>query len=725
MPTAPAAILAPPRRRTGQIPVKPPCASALLHEQQRISALHEGFVRRTALVRRLADARDASLALIVAPAGYGKSSLLRDWAEHDEREFVWLGFDESDQDPVTVIRSLGGRDRSFVVVLDDAHLVAADVLRDLVLAVLKELPAGSLLALASRKEPALPTGRLRAHRSLVEVRTQDLAMTPAEAAVLLGRAGLELDRSAVQTLARRTEGWPAALYLAALSLREQPDADAGLTGFAGDDHLLCEYFRDEFLAELQPELTRFLIRTSVLERLSGPVCDAVLRGTGSARTLSQLARNNLLLRPLDQAHEHYRWHGLFRDALRAELRRAEPHTEARLQLRASAWHTRNGDVDRAIDHAVAAGDVDRTGDLLWANIVGYVNQGRNDLVHRWLSSFTRDQIADYAPLALAAAHSRLTMGDVAQAQHWALAAGGAHERGRASEGTESLATGITIIEALAPRTGAITMGAAAARAYETEPDDSPWRPICCLLRGTAEYLTGDRVAARELLDEGAQLGDVAAPSITSLCLAQLVVIAIEQEDWDTAAELADRAGGVVQRHGLSEYPISALAFAACAAARARQGRADEAKRDLRHGADLLAILGDHLAWYGAEARILLARASLWLADIVGARTLLAEASRFARRSPDVVIFEQWFDEAWAHIDTMAETALAGPSSLSIAELRILRFLPSHRSFREIAEQLGVSANTVKTQAHAIYRKLDAASRSEAVRRASDAGLLGP
>ena len=165
-------------------------------------------------------------------------------------------------------------------------------------------------------------------------------------------------------------------------------------------------------------------------------------------------------------------------------------------------------------------------------------------------------------------------------------------------------------------------------------------------------------------------------------------------------------------------------YAASAAVRAHQGRVDQAKHDLRLGVELLAALGDFIPWYGAEARILLAHASLWLADVVGARALLAEASRLARKTPDAVIFSTWFDRAWAYMDTLAESSLSGPSSLTIAELRILRFLPSHRSFREIARQLGVSANTVKTQAHAVYRKLGAASRSEAVARASEAGLLG-
>jgi LuxR family maltose regulon positive regulatory protein len=268
------------------------------------------------------------------------------------------------------------------------------------------------------------------------------------------------------------------------------------------------------------------------------------------------------------------------------------------------------------------------------------------------------------------------------------------------------------------------MEGAAARACELASPDSPWRPVCLFLRGTSAHLAGDRAGAARILEEAADLGAATAPGVTSLSLAQAGMIAIEEQDWETAAELTDRAASVIEEHGLAECPISALAFAAAAAVRAHHGRVDEAKRDLRSGIDLLTELGDFIPWYGAEARILLGHASLWLADVVGARTLLAEASRLARRTPGAVIFARWFDDAWAQMDALAETSLAGPSSLTIAELRILRFLPSHRSFREIAAQLGVSANTVKTQAHAVYRKLGAASRSEAVMRASDAGLLG-
>ncbi len=690
----------------------------------------KGLVRRAALVRRLSRERDATLAVIIAPPGYGKSSLLCEWAEHDERQFVWLtpaSLEVGDAEATTraiLADAATEGERGVVVVLDDAHVGSPDAVRDTLDALLEDMPAGSMVAVGSRTEPPLPLGRLRARRTLIEVRVEDLAMIPAEASILVRQAGLELDFTAVQSLVARTEGWPAGLYLSALSLRKQVDVSGALSRLRGDDHCLAEYFRDEVLSTLQPDLTEFAVGTSVLDELSGPICDAVLERSGSGRVLARLERANALLRPLDSAHERYRWHGLFRDALGAELRRTAPELVHTLHERASFWYEAHGDVDRAIAHAVDAHDAMRTGDLLWASIVAYVAQGRNEIVQAWLASFTRDELAGHAPLALAAAHSFLAAGRAAEARHLGAAAAASVERCPDSGEAGALTAGLASLDAIVGREGAAGMEEAAARACDHASRDSPWRPVCLFLHGTATHLTGDHEGAARMLEEAADLGAATAPSVTSLSLAQAAMIAIEQQDWETAAELTDRAGKVIEVHGLADYPLSALAFAAAAASRAHHGRVDEAKRDLRNAVDLLTQLDDFVPWYGAEARILLAHASLWLADVIGARTLLAEASRLARRTPGAVIFERWFDEAWAHMDAVAETSLAGPSSLTIAELRILRFLPSHRSFREIAAQLGVSANTVKTQAHAVYRKLGAASRSEAVMRASDAGLLG-
>jgi LuxR family maltose regulon positive regulatory protein len=261
-------------------------------------------------------------------------------------------------------------------------------------------------------------------------------------------------------------------------------------------------------------------------------------------------------------------------------------------------------------------------------------------------------------------------------------------------------------------------------ACDSEPADSPWRPICLYLSGTAAYLAGDLDVADQALDQAGVLAGGSLPAVTALALSQRAAIAVHQQEWDLASDHAGRAIEIIAEWGLQGEPASILVLAAAAAISAHDGRSDEAKQHLRASLDLLTMYDDSVAWYGAEARILLACARLWLADVVGARTLLAQASRLARRTRGAVVFEHWFNLAWSHMDTLAEATLAGPSALTIAELKVLRFLPSHLSFREIASRLGVSANTVKTQAHGVYRKLGAASRSEAVDRAEEAGLLG-
>ncbi|MBV8941783.1 MAG: hypothetical protein JO240_08635 [Solirubrobacterales bacterium] len=613
--------------------------------------------------------------------------------------------------------------RSFVLVLDDAHLLSRGRLRKLVENVLADLPQGSTLGLASRVDPELPVARLRANRALVELHTRDLALTTAEGMALLLGAGLDLNLETAQALVRRTEGWAAALYMAAKSLAKQRDLFEGPAHFSGNDRLLVEYVRDEILSALPSDLAGFAVRSSVFDELSGPVCDAGLAREGSALVLRKLARACPMLFSLDPEHDRFRWHRLLRETLEGELRRVRPDAAAPIHKRASLWYAESRDDERAIRHAVEAHDVTRTGELLWRAIPACLAEGRCGWARTWLERFTQTEIASCAQLALSSAHICLFSGEVAEAQHWALVAEAALEDdpGNTTTGLES---GLAVIEAAIAKAGAAAMGTAAARAQELEPRGSAWRPFLCLLRGIAEHLAGDQGEAERLLQEGVDRGAILAPGVAALCLAKRAMLALERKEWDAAVECSEHATDALTRSGLADQPISALVPAAVAAARAHQGEADEAKRELRRAKDLLASLGEFLPWYGAQVRILLAYASLWVADAVGARTLLAEASRLARRVPDATMFEPWFDEAWAYLDTLAEARLSGPSSLTIAVLRILRFLPTHRSFRDIGMQLGVSRNTVKTQAHAIYRKFGAASRSEAVAIAAEAGLLG-
>lgn len=693
--------------------VRPPARRERLRPAPRLAA---GIVRRPALVERLTTAADAPLALLVAPPGFGKSTLLAEWEEGDRRPFVWLRHGNVRSGVTRLIRAAHAEhDRGVVVVLDDADRVAPPVLDEIFDVAVSDVLPGLTVALASRTEPRLPLGRLRAHRLVAEVRATDLRLTAPEAALVLRREGIELDPARLHALVARTEGWPAALYLAALALRDGPGE---LESLGGRHHLLAAYIRDEVLSALPPDLLRFARRTSVLHELSAAAGDAILGESGSGGAVTELARVSPLLAPVDAAQDHFRWHPLVADALRAELCGSEPELEPELRRAASRWYARTGDVKRALDQASAAGDAEQTVRLLSRHILSFLTCGHHDYVSGWLSTLGSDRVADHPPLALAASLSGLIAGRLGEAQRWSAAAPRS-----AGAAADPVTAGLDLVSMLAASRRVAEFGHVAAVAA-ADPRTGRWRPFCRLLEGVSLHLTGERSRAADILDESARALAGEAPAVAALCLTQRAMIAIEASDWDLADDLTDEARRTVSDWELEHDPVMALVFAAAAAVRAHHGRSDEAKADLRAGIDLLAALGDFLPWYGAEVRILLAHASLWLVDVVRARTLLAEASRLARRTPDAVIFAHWFDEAWAHLDTLAETSLAGPSSLTIAELRILRFLPSHRSFREIAAQLNVSANTVKTQAHAIYRKLGAASRSEAVARATEAGLLG-
>ncbi|HEY2631995.1 MAG TPA: LuxR C-terminal-related transcriptional regulator, partial [Solirubrobacteraceae bacterium] len=452
-------------------------------------------------------------------------------------------------------------------------------------------------------------------------------------------------------------------------------------------------------------------------------CDALLDTTGSATTLDRLVHGPLPIAPADSTHEIHRLNPLLREMLLGELHHSSPAHTTRAHRRASGYHAQHGDFDSAIAHAVAAGDALRSGELLWEHLPSYVTVGRNDLLQGWLRSFTPDQLSASAPLALTAAHSALALGDLRQAEHWGLMGAAALARSTTTPTVASLPAGVAVIEAAVSRSGLSSMGRDAARAFEQEEDGSPWRPIFSLLQGVADHLTGDRLQARAHLENGIHRSSIAAPPIESLCLSQLAMITVEEGDWERSVDLIARAISQIELHNLASYPSSALAFAVSADVHSHAGRVDEGKHHARKASHLLGGLRDFIPWYEAETRITLARATLRLADVRTARTLLAEASRLARRIPDAVLFSGWLDEAWGLIDAAADAALAGPSTLTMAELRILRFLPTHLSFREIGDRLHVSTNTVKTQAHAVYRKLDVCSRSDAVGRALDIGLL--
>ena len=263
------------------------------------------------------------------------------------------------------------------------------------------MPSTLQLVLATRADPALPLGALRAHGQLLELRADDLRFTAPEAHEFLNdRLGLGLAAGDVDLLVTRTEGWPAGIYLAALSLAGKPDKAALVRAFDGTSAHVVDFLSSEVLGAYEPELQAFMLRTSVLERLCVPLCDAVLDGSGSAAALESLARSNLFLIPLDDQRRWFRFHHLFAQLLRVELERREPALVPTLHRRAFEWHDEFGTTDEAIHHAVAAHAFAEAGSLIAGTWVHYVNAGRTSSVLDWLLRFPEATLDGDARLLL-------------------------------------------------------------------------------------------------------------------------------------------------------------------------------------------------------------------------------------------------------------------------------------------------------------------------------------
>lgn len=673
------------------------------------------LVTRPRLVRRLRESA-APLIIVQAPGGYGKTALLGQWAAQDEREFAWIGLGDVGDDPASLLdalaRQLDGLSAPRVLVLDDAQLLSNSRALALVADVAVRQRPGSAIALATRGEPALPLGRMRVQGTVLELGVDDLALTEQEAATLLRDAGLELDAVGLATLCERSEGWPAGLRLAALAVGDQADVDAAVARFGGDDRFVSDYLRDTVLRTLAPGEIQFLRRSAPLGELSGPLCDAVLERAGSGELLRALARADLLVTALDRGERRFHVHPLLAGMLAAELRRIEPERERRLHRQASAWHERGGDIPLAIHHSLAAGDEARVGELVWSVAGAYATSGRNRELGAWLAQIDDATIAERPSLAMSAAVHAWAAGDRDAAERWLDAA----------VRTESLGAGLATLHAALARGGAESLLADARGAAELAGDGA-WRSTAALLEGAARRLLGPPDAARAALELAARESAVPMPSVRATALALLALGELEEGAADAALPLAEQAVAALSPPALADEPSSALVYAVAASARAQAGEVEQARADADRARRMLAALADPAPWYVAETRVALARALLRLSDAAEARDELSAAGRTLRALPDAPALRDRLDEAWERADSFAIGAVAGPSALTIAELRVLRFLPSHLSFREIAERLHVSANTVKTQAHAVYRKLDASSRSEAVARASLIGLI--
>ena len=413
-----------------------------------------GTVAKTDLISRLC-ASTLPFAIVAAPAGYGKTTLLSRWAEADPRPFAWVTLDGRDDDAVVFLRNvaaaihrvepvarevfgalsgpggstwskrvprlgsaLAGVERPLVLVLDDLHALANRSCLDALAELFEYVPAGSKIAVASREQPALPLARWRAHGLVDEIGVADLRLDDREAGLLLEAAGVELAASALSELNGRTEGWPAGLYLAALSMQAGAPSSASAAGLTGDDRFVADYFHLELLSRLPATEARFLKHTSVLDRMSGALCDAVVQTTRSAGTLATLERTNGFVVPLDRRQEWYRYHHLFGELLRRELERSEPDLVPALNSRAMAWCIANDLTDAAVVYGHAAGETDTVAGLVDALALPLYSDGRMETVEEWLGWFSDDELVRYPALALYGAWLRVLTGRSSDAERW-------------------------------------------------------------------------------------------------------------------------------------------------------------------------------------------------------------------------------------------------------------------------------------------------------------------
>jgi LuxR family maltose regulon positive regulatory protein len=715
-----------------------------------------GIVVRTALLGRLAATRVPVITL-VAPPGYGKTTLMAQWAQRTESRVAWLSCDDTDNDPVVLLSALAvalsrigpvdpaifsalassGADITVVprlvaavapvqppvtVLVDHAEAITNRQCLNTIAEFALRLPPGWQFALASRTAVPLPSARLRAHGGILEITADDLAMGVTEAHSLLKGAGVEADEASLRDLLQRTEGWPAGLYIAALAIKSGTrQSDAGFT-FTGDEVYMGDYLRSELLAGISAEEASFLTRTSVLERMCGSLCDAVLEKKESGAVLEQMEARNLLVLPLDRRREWYRCHRLLQDLLRSELRRQEPGLVADLHFRAAAWYEANSMSEQAVGHARAAGDYDRVVRLILELQQPVWASGRVETVLRWME-WIRD-VTSAEHYGAIAAHGSLIfalLGQPSEAERWAAAAERASSAGILPDGSTIEAT-LAYLRAIVCRKGIGEMRRDAQLAWEGLSPASPYRATMLYTEGISFLLEGDPTRAGPILARALNLAtDSGSLPLAGLILAEQCGVAAERDDWAEVTTLAEQAAAIVEDGHFGDYWTSALAYAWASRAAAHGGDVSRARFYLGRASRLRPLLTYALPVVSVQALLEMTRSYITLGDPGGAAAVLAQADDILRQRPDLGVLADLAGQLQAGLAAGTSRTI-GASSLTAAELRLLPLLSTHLSYAEIGERLYVSKNTVKTQAYSAYRKLGVSSRSEAVVRTRELGL---
>jgi LuxR family maltose regulon positive regulatory protein len=711
----------------------------------------EGLVPRMALVSLLAGAEHTRVTMLSAPAGSGKTTLLQQWhlGAPASQPFAWLSLEPSDDDPVrfwtcviealrTVAPGVGARAEGalrspgasledvvvpllvnelrelptrVVLVLDDLHSVADEAIHRSLVAFVERLPVTVHLAVATRTDPPWPLlPRLRARDQVVEIRAGQMRFSAAEAGSYLAALGLELSEAQIAEIQQRTEGWAAGLQLAGLTLREDPGGEGLVAALAGDSRQIGDYLAAEVLDRVAPDERDFLVRTSVLERMSGPLCDAVTGGEGGSARLADLDRRNLFVIALDGRRQWYRYHPLFADLLRARLQAEAPGAAAELHGRAAAWLASEGHAAEAIGHAIAAGDERLTAQLVAEHWLTFFNRGWLMTVRRWLEALPRETVVADRRLWLASTWTAMDLGRLDEVARWLDAA---------PEDDDW----VGVLRALRLfKLGDV--GSAARAVGEADASAGSFlRTVAAIVTGVAAYWRGLYAGAQPAFESAVAIAGEAGNALGEQYALGYLALDAAEHDGAQAAErlLAERAPAAPEPQ-VREHFTAMMGHLARGRAAELEGHLPEAERELARASELArrgAGVLERAAASLAHARVLgaLGRRDAGRARLAHARELLSGCA-----DPGILARALGQAENAAGL-AAARPAAASGEQLSERELGVLQLLHSELSLREIGAELFLSLNTIKTHTRNIYLKLGAGSRDEAVARAREQGLI--
>ena len=721
-------------------------------------------VRRPRLIERLNNGLNGRLTLVSAPAGFGKTTLVSAWAATCGRPVAWLSLNEDDSDParfltyvVAALQTLHGGlgvgvlaalqapqapppdavltvllneiaalPHELVLVLDDYHTIESQQVDQALAFLVEHLPPQLHLVIATREDPPLPLSRLRVRGHVNEIRAADLRFTHAEAAAFLNQAmGLNLSETDVAALERRTEGWIAGLQLAALSMQGLDNASGFIESFTGSHHFVLDYLLEEVLSRQPESVQHFLLQTSILNRLCGPLCDALLSappGTGQA-ALEQLEHDNLFIVPLDSERRWYRYHHLFGDLLRQRLHQTTD--EADLHRHASQWYEDSGLDLEAFQHAAAANDIDRAARLVLGDEMPLFFRGGAAPVLQWLESLPAAELDVRPALRVMHASALLFLSRVVGVEENLQAAEKALQYAANDALTRDLIGHIALIRATVgvSQRDADAVVTQSQRALEyLHPDNLPMRTATIWTLGVAKNLQGERAAAerafREALARSEAIGHFIIVIMSSIGLANTL------EADNQLVQARDMFRHALQRAGEPPLPVLCEAHLGLARIAYQQNDLDAAQTH----AEQSVRLGRQIAnadWFSG-GEIMLARIQLARGDAAGALAMLSETEQRVKRHG----FAYWLPmvaaaQAEAQIQAGRTARVSQPliEPLSPRELEILRLIDQGLSNSQIGERLYLALSTVKGHNQSIFGKLQVQRRTEALTRARELGLL--